>query len=235
MSDVPADPPNHAAPHDPGSTGFWWIPGGLLASAGAAIVLWLVWPPNEDVRDLANEIAVGLEPEPGPDTARADLPTQAEPPPPSYVLETDGGLEQLRGDTGETSGGGETSETGSDPEPGRHRYRRDTPFEWVLRSTSHAGAGPAVGVGIRAFAFVDGGSAGLPLSLDPLVEVIEPGAIQITGKIGQLGLEPGRYTIALAVGRADALPTQAADVDTPSPEATPNPWVVRRVEIVIEE
>jgi hypothetical protein len=213
-----------AKPHDPGTSGFWWIPGGLLASAAAAIVLWWVWPPNEEVREFANELdraAVS-------DTGDEREPTQAQRAPlPNYVLETDGGLERARADTGETSGA-----EADDAEPDRHHYRRDTPFEWVLRPISNTGAEP---VGVRGFAFVDGGSAGLPLTLDPLVQASESGAIRLEGEIGQLGLEPGRYTIALAIGRPDALPVQAADVFAPGSDATPQAWVVRRVDVVIED
>jgi hypothetical protein len=214
-----------AKPHDPGTSGFWWIPGGLLASAAAAIVLWWVWPPNDEVREFASEVdraAVG-------GTGDEHQPTQAQRAPlPNYVLETDGGLERARGDTGETSSGVEPD----DAAPDRHHYRRDTPFEWVLRPIENTSVEP---VGVRGFAFVDGSSAGLPLTLDPLAQAIESGAIRIKGEISQLGLEPGRYTIALAIGRPAALPAQAADVFAPSGAATPRAWVVRRVDVVIED
>jgi hypothetical protein len=194
-------PPAPAKPHDPGSSTFWWIPGGMLAAAAAAIVLWWVVPPSEDVRGLDNPL-VAVE----------------ETPLPGYVLETDGGLKQLRGDTD-----GETS-----PDDARHRYHRDTPFEWILRPKAdfeHA-------VSVRAFAFVGGGSAGLPLQLDNLAEVASTGAIRIAGKIAELNLEPGRYTIALAVGRVEDLPTEAGAVLEPGEDAA---FVVRRVDVVIEE
>jgi hypothetical protein len=85
-------------------------------------------------------------------------------------------------------------------------------------------------VAVRAFAFVDGGSAGLPLQLEGLAKVADSGAIRIAGKIAQLNLEPGRYTIVLAVGRAEDLPTEAASV----PDSDRDDVVVRRVDIVIE-
>jgi hypothetical protein len=203
--EVPA--PTPAKPHDPGSSSFWWIPGGLIAAATAAIVLWVVWPPNEDVRLLDEGSPVAQ-----PDTAQQIKPL------PGYVLETDGGLEQLRGDTeGETS-----------PDDARHRYHRDTEFEWVLRPKADI----EEAVAVRGFAFVDGGSAGLPLQLDDLAKVAATGEIRIAGKIAELDLEPGRYTIALAVGRLTDLPTQAASVLEPDGEAA---FVVRRVDVVIEE
>jgi hypothetical protein len=189
-----------AKPHDPGSSSFWWIPGGMLAAAAAAIVLWWVVPPSEDVRELDNVVVAQREPLPG------------------YVLETDGGLKQLRGDT--------EGETG--PDDARHRYHRDTAFEWILRPKLEIDEAVAV----RAFAFVDGGSAGLPLQLDDLSKVAATGAIRIAGKIGDLDLEPGRYTIALAVGRPQDLPTQAAGVSAPEADAA---FMVRRVDIVIED
>jgi hypothetical protein len=198
QTETPATAP--AKPHDPGSSRFWWIPGGMLAAAAAAIVMWWVWPPNEDVRGLDNSLVATREPLPG------------------YVLETDGGLKQLRGDTeGETS-----------PDDARHRYHHDTAFEWVLRPKTDI----AEPVAVRAFAFVDGGSAGLPLQLDGLAKVAPTGAIRIAGKIAELNLEPGRYTVALAVGRSDDLPTQAARLLEPEGDAE---FVVRRLDIVIED
>jgi hypothetical protein len=118
----PAPEPEPQKPkHDPGSSGFWWIPGGMLIAAAAAIVLWWVWPPD-------NELVKGNDQQ----IARAE-------PLPAYVLETDGGLKQLRGDT----------EGGSD-ELGRHRYRRDTRFVWILRpKVDEPGE-----VAVRGFAFV---------------------------------------------------------------------------------
>lgn len=195
-----------AKPHDPGSSTFWWIPGGMLAAAAAAIVMWWVYPPSEDVRGLDNPVVAVQDTVP---------PLQ---PLPGYVLETDGGLKQLRGDTeGETS-----------PDDARHRYHRDTAFEWVLRPKADF----EQAVGVRAFAFVGGGSAGLPLQLDDLAKVAPTGAIRIAGKIAELKLEPGRYTIALAIGRSEDLPTQAASVLEADDGAA---FVVRRVDIVIEE
>lgn len=186
--------------HDPGSSSFWWIPGGMLIAAAAAIVMWWMWPPNQDVRNLDN----------GQKLAVAE-------PLPAYVLETDGGLEQLR-----------SSDTGGEA-IGRHRYRRDTEFEWILRpKIDEPGE-----VAVLAFAFVDGGKAGLPLlAIAELAELAPSGAVRITGTIGQLDLEPGRYTIALAVGRPAELPSEAADLHEPAADAA---WQVRRIDIDIEE
>jgi hypothetical protein len=188
-------------PHDPGSSGFWWIPGGMLVAAAAAILLWWLWPPSQEIRDLDGDDPIVATREPLP----------------SYVLETDGGLQQLRGDT-----------EGSPEVAGRHRYRRDTAFEWVLRPEVEF----SEEVALRGFAFVDGSNAGLPLRLDEMVKIADSGAIRIAGEIAQLDLEPGRYTIALAVGRPDALPTEAAALVEPSGEGS---WTVRRVDILIED
>src|SRR5690606_8104053 len=76
----PAPAPAPEQKHDPGSSGFWWIPAGLLLAAAAAIVMWWVWPPSA-------ELSNGN----GQQIARAELP--------AYVLETDGGLKQLRSDS----------------------------------------------------------------------------------------------------------------------------------------
>lgn len=174
----------------------------MLALAAAAIVAWWVWPPSEEVRglDVAEQPAVAT---------REQLP--------SYVLETDGGLAQPASDT----------ESGpTNPEKPRHRYRRDTAFEWVLRPEGAV----EFEIGVRGFAFVDGGSAGLPLSLDGVADVDETGTVRIAGKITSLGLEPGRYTIALAVGRPAELPREVADVSDPGAGAD---WSIRRVDIAI--
>ena len=180
----------------------WWVPGGMLAAAAAAILMWWVLPPSDDLRGTG-------------DTGSPKI-AQLEPLP-AYGIEADPGLAALRGDEG-----GE--EAGAAP----LRYHRDTPFRWLLR--------PAVNVDepvdVRGFAFVEGGSAGLPLHLEALTERADSGVIRIAGKIAALDLEPGRYTIALALGRPDALPTQAAQVAAPSPEGA---WQVHRLEINIED
>jgi hypothetical protein len=189
-------------PHDPASSKFWWIPGGMLAAAAAAILAWWVWPPNAAVQRID-----------GPRVAALD-------PLPSYVLETDGGLKELRGDTGSE-------------DAVRHRYAHDTPFEWVLRPKTDV----SEPVGVRAFAFVEGGRAGLPVDLQRLATVAASGAVRITGKIADLNLEPGRYTIALVVGRPDALPTDASAVLEPADGASDATaaWSARRIEILIED
>jgi hypothetical protein len=189
--------------HDPGMSGVWWLPAGLLIAAAAAIVLWWVLPPSAEVRGLAVS-GPGAEP-------LAD-------PLPTYVLETKGGLDEPRAATG-------------GPEDGYHRYRRDTRFQWVLRPKVDS----REPVGVRGFAFVDGGSAGLPLSLGELEQTAKPGTIEIAGTIEQLELEPGRYTIALAVGRPAALPTHAAELRRSSDSIGDEPWQVRRIEIEIED
>lgn len=191
----PAEPP--AKPHDPGSSRFWWIPGGMLVAAAAAIVMWWVWPPSEEIRKTEDPVRV----------ATRD-------PLPSYVLETDGGLKELRGD-------------GDGDEQGRHRYQRDTAFEWVLRPKVDV----SEPVAVRGFAVV-GDDAGLPINLDELASVAESGAIRVAGTIAALKLEPGSYTIVLAVGRPDELPADVAQVLTGGDGA---PWMARRIEIVIED
>jgi hypothetical protein len=189
-AELPAKPK-----HDPGTSGFWWIPGGMLAAAAVAILAWWVWPPNNAVRglDRGSEVA-----------ATAPLP--------DYVLETDGGLEH------------------ADADELCHHYLRETKFEWILRPRVDAEI--EVEVAVRGFAFVDGGRAGLPLAgLAELVQIADSGTIRITGSVEQLDLEPGRYTIALAVGRAAQLPSQAAEVLEPAVDAA---WQVRRIELEIE-
>jgi len=189
------------APERPSATVLWFMPAGLLLAAAAAIVLWWVLPPGEDVRRLT-------EPSNEPIAARDQLP--------GYALETDGGLQQLRGEP-------------PGPADARHDYQQTTAFQWVLRpAISSSGE-----VGVRGFVFVDGSSAGLPLDLRELAEVAESGAIQITGTIEQLGLEPGRYTIALVIGRPTALPEHAAELNVDQPQD--GAWQVRRLDVQIAD
>lgn len=204
--------------HDPSTSGFWWIPAGLLLTAAAAIVLWWVVPPSADVRRLTLGQA---EPEPTAELGELGQPADTGALAgaellPSYVLETKGGLER----------------SGASEVRGRHRYRRDTLFEWVLRPKVES----PEQVGVRGFAFVEGSSAGLPLALAELVKIASSGTIQISGAIEQLDLEPGLYTIALAVGRPAGLPTRAAELSSEArAERDDDPWQVRRLEISIED
>ena len=174
----------------------------MLLAAAAAILMWWVWPPSNHVRGAEGE---------GPKTEAAALE-----PIPSYELSTDGGLERVRD---------------GDSDPGRaagaHRYRRDTKFEWVLRPESRAEGELA----LRAFAFVEGSPAGLALSLDELVRISDSGSIRVAGSIASLDLEPGRYTIALALGRPSALPERA---EVLAGATNADTWTVRRLDILIE-
>lgn len=189
---------------DPGRTGWWWIPGGMLVAAAAAIVLFVVLP-REGSIDSPGGTRGGDE----GSVAINDTPV------PTFALETDGGLKTMRG-------------TGDLPdESDALRYRRDTPFEWVLRP------GKAVegDVDMRAFAVVDD-SPGLPLDVTALTTISKSGSVRVTGTIADLGLEPGRYTIVLAVGRPDALPDGAGIGLEPGSE---DAWQRRQVAIVIED
>ncbi|EDM74105.1 hypothetical protein PPSIR1_32994 [Plesiocystis pacifica SIR-1] len=187
--------------HDPGSSPRWWVPGGMIAAAAAAILLWVAWPGDA----------------PGPELdLGGDAPTVAVADPvPTFVLETDGGLKQMRGAEDEQ------------PKVAAHRYQRDTEFEWILRPKLEVEGD----ISVRAFALV--GSSGLPLAIEDLTKQSKSGSIRVAGTIGDLDLEPGRYTIALVVGRPEALPTQASEVLADGEDS--GPWQVRRVDIVIED
>ena len=205
-----AQAPGSEATHAPSPSGVWWVPAGLLLATAAAIALWMVLPPNDDVRDLTRESAEPI--------AKIE-------PLPNYLLETDGGLARLRGRP--QLGVARADE----PASGRHQYRRDTAFEWILRPAT-TNTEP---VGVRGFVFVHGGSAGLPLKLDELAQVSDSGTIEIAGTIAQLGLEPGRYTIALAVGRPAGLPEQAIELsELNAAVAADGSWHVRRIAIEID-
>lgn len=209
-ADADADQPSASATdkpsspaHDPGKSSFWWIPGGMLAAAAAAIALWWVWPRDGQI---------GAD-DSGPTIAQRD-------PLPSFTLETDGGLRELRGDDDDAGQANDAEAV--------HRYRRDTPFDWVLRPEVSTEAQ----IGVEGFALVAGGSAGLPLDLDALTQIADSGAIRIAGEVRELGLEPGRYTIVLALGRPEALPDNAAAITEPGD--TPG-WQVQRIEIQIDD
>ncbi|PRQ05093.1 hypothetical protein [Enhygromyxa salina] len=202
----PAPAPEPSAPDsDSDSRTSRWLPVALIVAAAAAVLLWWVVPGQGSLDGGGGDD--------GPKLAQRDAL-------PSYTLETDGGLTQLRGDTG-------------DPSPAsEHRYRLHTPFDWILRPSVDASGEVAV----RGFAFVNGGDVGQPLQLDALTQIAESGVVRVSGTIGQLGLAPGRYAIALAVGRPDALPATAAEVTAPADQpANEHAWAVRRVEITIEE
>jgi len=142
-----------------------------------------------------------------------------EAPLPSFGLETEGGLKALRGDGG--------------PAPTELRYRRETEFSWLLRP-EQAIEGE---VGVRAFAVVSG-SSGLPLDLEDLTKVSRSGSIQVAGSIRDLDLEPGRYTILLAVGRPGALPdvgAALAELPDSAGQGDENSWQLHRLAIVIED
>ena len=195
--------------HDPGSSPWWWIPGGMLAAAAAAIVAWMVWPPTQELLDAAGEDSGG-----GQVVAQATLP--------AYVLETDGGLKVVRGD--DTGVAGDTS---NDPDAGRHRYQQDTRFEWILRPKLETDGEVAV----RGFAFAgETLGSGLPLALEQRTQISASGSIRISGTIADLGLEPGRYTIVLVVGRPEDLPQQAQEVQGDESDV----WQARRIAIAIE-
>ncbi|KIG15293.1 hypothetical protein DB30_05720 [Enhygromyxa salina] len=132
---------------------------------------------------------------------------------PAYGVEVGGWLKTLRDD--------------ATPAPSRYRYRAETPFEWVLRPEAQVGDALAV----RAFVIGEAGQPGRPLALDGLTEIASTGAIRIHGTIAQLMLAPGRYTIALVVGRPDALPERAAALTEPTDEPA---WRVLRIDIDIE-
>lgn len=162
-------------------------------------------PPSAEVRELD-------EPKPTRAAGKVELG-----PLPIYALETDGGLAP-------PSGAGE-------PEPGkgRLRYRLDTAFDWRLNPELEVGGELA----LRAFVFPEAPTIGdaRALSLGELGSVGARGAARIQGTIRELALDPGRYTIALVVGRPESLPEQAQAVHG---STGTDAWALRRVAIEIE-
>lgn len=169
-----------------------------------AILAWWLWPPSAEVRELD-------EPKPA-QTGKAELG-----PLPVYALETDGGLV--------TPGGAGEPELGK----GRLRYRLDTRFDWRLNPELEVGGELA----LRAFVFPEAPTIGdaRALGLGELGSVEARGVARVHGTIRQLALDPGRYTIALVVGRPGSLPEQAQAVHgSTGTEA----WALRRLAIEIE-
>lgn len=118
-------------------------------------------------------------------------------PVPGYSLEIAGGQQAMRGDT----------PTGTPPTlaPGVR-------LELVLSPDTRV-RGPGA-LGVRGFLLRDGQAQ--PWS--PAAEITEAGAVRLAGDLVGLGLAdvpPGAYTAVLAVGRVDALPSEAPQADPP--------------------
>lgn len=126
------------------------------------------------------------------------------------AIETDGGLVEKRGPE-------------APPAP-RVIYGRSSPFTWVLRPVDRH----ASGVGARAFGTSESG-ASQRLAVEPEVDV--SGAVRFSGKIEQLGLAPGKWTIAIVVAPAGALPEDGSAIAALEQRED---FAVRRVEIVVE-
>lgn len=178
----------------------------MLIVPTLAIVLWWLWPPSAEVRELDDPKPTASKDEVGP------LPT--------YVLETDGGLATSLGQ----NPGGESA--GS---KGRLRYRLDTTFDWQLSPESQV----AGELALRAFVFPEAPTVGdaRVLALGELGSVEARGVARIRGTIHALALDPGRYTIALIVGRPGSLPEQAQAVHG---STGTDAWALRRLAIEIE-
>jgi hypothetical protein len=171
-----------------------WLWG--VAAAAAVVAVWLLRPgrPGPD----------------GPEPA-GDGGLVAVAPLPAYRLETDGGLNAMRGDTGNA--------------PEVPVYRNDTPFAWTIR--------PQVAVEgeieVRVYA-QDKGPARL-LPADDRLEIDANGAVRLSGRFASLGLAPGEWTIVLVVGRPSALRRAPEELLANDGEG----WVVLRQNIVSEE
>jgi hypothetical protein len=131
---------------------------------------------------------------------------------PAYEpLETDGGLTGMRS---------HPTETGV-----VHHYRADMELEWRVRPKVAVGGA----IGARLFAF--GEDDAMELAAAELVEVSAAGAVRVAGRFGALGLTPGSWTIAIVVGRPEALPRDPALVrDAHDGDA----WIVRRLSLIVE-
>ncbi len=170
-----------------------------------------MWPPSPEVRELD---------EAKPIQAKAKAKGESDPLP-TYVLATDGGLA--------------APSDASPPVPGkpadssRLRYRLDTAFDWQLEPAAEV----AGELSLRAFVFPEAPTVGDArlLALGELAHVEARGFARIHGTIGELALDPGRYTIALVVGRPGSLPDQAQAVHG---SVGSEIWAVRRLAIEIE-
>jgi hypothetical protein len=173
----------------------------MLVVPTLAIAAWWLWPPSAEVRELDDPKPASAKDEVGP------LPV--------YELQTDGGLLPAGG----AASGGE----------GRLRYRLDTAFDWRLEPVSEV----AGELALRAFVFPEAPTIGdaRVLSLGELARVESRGVARIAGTIEALALGPGRYTIALVVGRPGSLPEQAQAVHG---STGTDAWALRRLAIEIE-
>lgn len=185
----------------------WLIPAAMLFIPTLAILAWWLWPPSAEVRELD-------EPRTKPSAQAAELG-----PLPPYALTTEGGLPPASDLTppGEHASG-----------PVRHRYRLDTAFAWKLEPRDQVGGA----LDLRAFVFPEAPTLGdaRVLALGRLASV-EAGVARVEGTIAALALDPGRYTIALVLGRPGSLPELASQVHAATGT---DAWIVRRLAIEIE-
>jgi hypothetical protein len=136
----------------------------------------------------------------------------------------------LRGDGGPaldlpdytlTRGGDATSRSTDTPVSSQLRLRSDSPVDLVLAPDARV-AGP---VGARVIATRDGHSQLLAADVD----VSPDGVIRLRGR-SAWGLAPGRWRLAVVVGRPDALPADLAAYERAA--ATP-PWRVIPLELEV--
>jgi hypothetical protein len=104
---------------------------------------------------------------------------------PVYELEVDGGLATQRSDT---------------PRAGGLRYRNNNQFTWVMRPIDNV----AATVSTRLCASSQSGED-VEIDVGPFATLSESGGVRLQGRIAALGLNPGRWTVVLAVGVPEVL------------------------------
>ena len=134
---------------------------------------------------------------------------------PSYTLEIDGGLASTRAEPAK-------------PEPGElPRYRANTLITWTMRAEVEVEGELAT----EMFAISEHEQRELDLG-PPALRVHPTGTVSLSIAAGELGLQPGEWTIIWAVGRPDALPNDATAAN--QLQTTPD-VAVSRVAIIIDE
>ncbi|MFV8751478.1 hypothetical protein ACNOYE_13115 [Nannocystaceae bacterium ST9] len=183
----------------------------MLIIPTLAILAWWLWPPSPEVRELDEPSAAQTSDELAP------LPT--------YALATESDVGSPSGPSEPVSSDGKPNKSAN----ARLVYRLDSAFDWQLAPASEV----AGELALRAFVFPEAPTIGdaRELALGELASVEPRGLARVHGSIRQLALDPGRYTIALVVGRPGSLPAQAEAVHAGTGTEA---WTVRRVAIEIE-
>lgn len=163
---------------------------------------------------LAAAAAVALvwvwqsQPRPEPEVPRIALA-----PVPNYEFATDGGLALERSD--------------NTPPASELQYRSNNQFTWIGRPATNFEAV----VGVRVCARSANGEV-VEIDVAPFLEIApESGAVHLQGRVAALGLSPGHWTVAIAVGHEQVI----AEIDSVCRLDEAEGMVIDRVELQLLE